>query len=73
MNAIPRRYRAQVYGTWDERRVAALQHPNIIDGRRYNGCIVRRNRDMSSDSSKQSWCTIQVTEGKVRLWSVAHA
>ena len=28
MNAIPRRYRVQVYGTWDERRVAALRHPN---------------------------------------------
>ncbi|KAK8816395.1 hypothetical protein WA556_001340 [Blastocystis sp. ATCC 50177/Nand II] len=64
MNAIPRRYRAQVFGKWDDRRVAALQHPNVIDGKRYNGCIVKRSFDMEGNSATKNWCSVQVTEGK---------
>ena len=72
MNAIPRRYRAQVFGKWDDRRVAALQHPNVIDGKRYNGCIVKRSFDMEGNSATKNWCSVQVTEGKVRKGGDRH-
>lgn len=44
----------------------ALSHSNIIDGKRYKGCLVKRDVDRTSANALEHWCTIQVTEGKVR-------
>ena len=63
-NGIPRRYRAQVYGRWNDSRVDALRHTNIIDGVRYRGCLIKRDALHGTDSPTRHWCTIQVNEGK---------
>lgn len=66
-NNIPRRYNVQCYGKWDESRIKALSHSNIVNGKRYKGCLIKHNDEKSSISSLQHWCTIQVTEGKVNI------
>lgn len=66
-NEIPRRYLAQCYGKWDEGRIKALSHTNIVNGRRYKGCLIKRDEERSRESSLQHWCTIQVNEGKVSV------
>ena len=61
-NSIPRRYRALVCGEWNDSRVAALHHPNIVNGIRYQGCLIKREEEAGKN---KQWCTMQVTEGKV--------
>ncbi|KAK8792204.1 hypothetical protein WA171_002458 [Blastocystis sp. BT1] len=63
-NSIPRRYRVQVYGRWDESRIAALRHSNIVNGVRYQGCLIKRDSGTIAESQSRHWCTIQVNEGK---------
>ena len=49
----------------------ALRHPNIVDGVRYRGCLVKRDENHGAESPTRHWCTIQVNEGKVRLLSLS--